>query len=343
MTPVAPVTESTIPVPTSEPPLLTVRNLRVDFSTTRGEVSAVRSLDLDLYPRRTLAVVGESGSGKSVSMLSIMGLVPIPPATVTAESISYQGKEIAHYTPRQRRAFRGEQVAMIFQDSQTSLNPRMRVGAQVAEPLRVVRGQSKEAARRRVIELFELVRLREPERVFRAYPHELSGGMRQRVMIAAALVLDPKVLIADEPTTALDVTLQFEIMNLIARLKDEVNLSVVFITHDLRLVADYADDIVVMYAGRSVESGTAERVLNNPVHPYTAGLLKALPSLKRTSARLEAIPGSPPSIIGMFDGCSFAERCTRAIDICKTNDPMSEQAPHGGLAACHNWVPEGDV
>lgn len=321
-------------------PVLSVRNLRVGFTTTRGRVEAVRSLNFDLYPRRTLAVVGESGSGKTVSMLSILGLVPTPPGIVTSDSITYQGRAIHHYSQGQLRALRGSQIGMIFQDSQSSLNPRMRVGAQVAESLRVIRGESATAARRRVLELFELVRLRDPERVYRAYPHQLSGGMRQRVMIASALVLDPDVLFADEPTTALDVTLQFEIMQLIAHLKAEVQLSVVFITHDLRLVADYADDILVMYAGRAVESGSVEEVLRRPSHPYTAGLLKALPSLKRSSDRLQAIPGSPPSVIGTLDGCSFAPRCALVTDQCSIGEPLPRRVGHGGIAACFNPVPE---
>ena len=323
--------------------VLSVRRLRVEFSTTRGQVEAVRNFDFDLGAGRTLALVGESGSGKSVSMMSILGLVPSPPATIAAESILYMGRRIDQLNTGQKRSIRGSELAMIFQDSQTSLNPRMRVGAQVAEPLRVLKGSTKDEARKRVLELFQMVRLREPERVFGAYPHQLSGGMRQRVMIASALALDPKVLIADEPTTALDVTLQFEIMKLIRELKEAVGLSIVFITHDLRLVADYADDIVVMYAGRAVESGTAEAVLNSPAHPYTAGLLRALPSLKRSTGRLEAIGGSPPSIIGLMEGCSFRIRCTRATEICGSVDPVPQAAGHGGLASCHNPVSGGSA
>jgi oligopeptide/dipeptide ABC transporter ATP-binding protein len=318
--------------------VLSVRRLRVEFSTTRGQVEAVRNFDFDLGAGRTLALVGESGSGKSVSMMSILGLVPSPPATIAAESVLYMGRRLDRLKAGEQRSIRGSEIAMIFQDSQTSLNPRMRVGAQVAEPLRVLRRNTKDEARERVLDLFKMVRLKEPERVFGAYPHQLSGGMRQRVMIASALALDPKVLIADEPTTALDVTLQFEIMKLIQELKEAVGLSIVFITHDLRLVADYADDIVVMYAGRAVESGTAEAVLNFPAHPYTAGLLKALPSLKRSTGRLEAIGGSPPSIIGLIEGCSFRSRCTAATEICRSVDPAPLPAGHGGLASCHNPV-----
>ncbi len=290
--------------------LLSIRGLQVDFDTEDGPVHAVNGLDLDVGRGETVAVVGESGSGKSVSMLAAMGLLPEPPAHVSAEHMTFDGRDLRSLGPRAMRQVRGNDISMVFQDPMTSLHPLQRIGAQIMEPLRHHRSMSHADARRRCIELLDLVGIPSPEQRISEYPHQFSGGMRQRAMIAMALACEPKLLIADEPTTALDVTIQDQIVDLVNRIQDESGMSVIWITHDLGLVAGIADRIVVMYSGRLVERGHLDEMYDHPAHPYTRGLLRSLPRLdERLDDRLASIPGAPPDARVVATGCPFAPRC----------------------------------
>jgi dipeptide transport system ATP-binding protein len=312
--------------------LLDVRNLRVSFTTRGGEFVAVDGIDLQVDGDEVLAIVGESGSGKSVAMLALMGLLPWT-ATVSAERMTFDGKDLATITPKQRRAIVGRDVSMIFQEPITSLNPCFTVGYQVGEVLKVHLGLDRKARRARAIELLEQVGLPDPARRLAAFPHQLSGGMCQRVMIAMALACEPKLLIADEPTTALDVTIQAQILDLLMTLKRDRQMALVLITHDLGLVAEHADRVVVQYAGRQVERNSTALLFADPHHPYTAALLAALPE-RATARRLEAIPGVVP---GQFDrpaGCLFSPRCEFADDRCRNTAPP-HAAPELGGALCH--------
>ncbi len=312
--------------------LLDVRGLRVSFNTRGGEFVAVDGIDLQVDGDEVLAIVGESGSGKSVAMLALMGLLPWT-ATVKAERMLFDGKDLSSISPGQRRQIIGRDVSMIFQEPVTSLNPCFTVGYQVGEVIQAHLGLDRRQRRQRVIELLEQVGIPDPERRLRAFPHQLSGGMCQRVMIAMALACEPKLLIADEPTTALDVTIQAQILDLLLHLKRERKMALVLITHDLGLVAEHADRVVVQYAGRQVESNDAVPLFADPHHPYTAALLAALPE-RATARRLEAIPGVVP---GQFDrprGCLFSPRCEFADERCRTMAPTHAR-PELGLALCH--------
>ncbi|TDC04527.1 ABC transporter ATP-binding protein [Nonomuraea longispora] len=314
---------------------LSVRALSVEFATREGPVRAVRDVALDVYAGRTLAILGESGSGKSVTALTIMGLLDSPPARVTSGSIMFEGADLVTATERTRMRVNGEGIAMVFQDALSALNPVYTVGNQISELLRVRRGLSRAAARAQAIELMERVRIPAAARRVDDYPHQFSGGMRQRIMIALAVALDPRVLIADEPTTALDVTVQAQIMELLTELRRENGMGLVLITHDLGVVAEVADDVTVMYSGRIVERGTVEELFQRPAHPYTRGLLRSMPRPDRQDDELWAIPGAPPSSLHAPGGCPFHPRCDAAVDRCRSDQPEFELIAAGRGSACH--------
>ena len=317
-------------------PLLQVKDLTVKFGTEDGVVNAVRGVSYDLARREVLAIVGESGSGKSVSSLAVMGLLPRS-AHITGQII-FDGKDIAQATGAERRSLRGRRVAMIFQDPMTALNPVYSVGDQLAEAVRSHEAVSKKIALDRAAEMLALVGIPRPKDRLKAYPHEFSGGMRQRVMIAMAVINNPDIIIADEPTTALDVTVQAQILEKLMEVKDAVNAAIVLITHDLGVVAGMANRVLVMYAGRAVESGATEQVFNTPRMPYAAGLLGSIPSLESAGGRLRPIPGAPPSLINLPPGCPFSPRCPLAQQKCLDLEPplyATDQPEH--VAACHFW------
>jgi len=319
-------------------PLLQVENLKVQFTTRDGVVHAVDGVDFTVDRGKVLGIVGESGSGKSVTALTLLGLTRGPSASFSG-SIRYRGKSLLDLSEREFRTIRGNRVAMIFQDPMTSLNPVFRIGAQISEAIVVHEDVSRREARRRAVDLLGAVGIPEPERRVDDYPHEFSGGMRQRAMIAMALACTPDVLIADEPTTALDVTIQAQIIELIDRLKDEFNSAVILITHDLGVVADIADEILVMYAGRIVERGSTRQLFYDPQHPYTWGLLGSIPRLDRPKPeRLPSITGTPPSLIELPAGCTFRPRCPHAFDPCGEEPPLANRTDTPGhLDRC--WLP----
>jgi len=316
--------------------ILNVDDLRVSFATEDGVVQAVSGVSFELQAGEVLAIVGESGSGKSVTAQTITGLTRAPNARITG-SVTYRGRELNGLDDDQLRDVRGEQIAMIFQDPMTSLNPVYRVGDQIAEMIRAHRDVSKREAADRAVELLRSVGIPNPERRVRHYPHEFSGGMRQRVMIAMALALEPDVLIADEPTTALDVTVQAQILRLIDQLNRDRDLAVILITHDLGVVAEVADRVVVMYAGQIVENATLDETFYDPQHPYTWGLLGSLMRLDQSrTARLAQIPGQPPSLLAPPAGCRFAPRCAYAFDKC--HEPPALEARAGGNHLDRCWL-----
>ncbi|CCD92090.1 putative ABC transporter ATP-binding protein, oligo/dipeptide transport protein [Bradyrhizobium sp. ORS 375] len=319
-------------------PLLEVENLQVHFRTPTGINRAVDGVSFHVNPGETLAIVGESGCGKSVTSMSMMRLIPEPPGKI-AGSIKLEGRDILTLSDREMRALRGNDISMIFQEPMTSLNPVLTVGRQIGETLRLHQGLDQAQAEARAVEMLTLVGIPEPARRVREYPHQLSGGMRQRVMIAMALACNPKLLIADEPTTALDVTIQAQILKLMLELKQRVGAAIILITHDLGVVAEVAERVMVMYAGRKVEEAPVKELFRSPRHPYTQGLLGALPklgsSLSGETKRLAEIPGQVPDLKQRIDGCVFAGRCALATDLCRQYAPGLEQkAPHH-IAACH--------
>ncbi|MDZ7673545.1 MAG: ABC transporter ATP-binding protein [Acidimicrobiales bacterium] len=318
-------------------PVLAVEDLVVSFPTDDGVVDAVRGVSWELSPGRVLGVVGESGSGKSVTANAIMGLLPAS-ATISG-SARFQGEELLDQDDRELAALRGSRLAMIFQDPMTSLNPVYRVGWQISEAVRLHDDVSKADARGRAIELLDLVGIPDASERVDNYPHELSGGMRQRVVIAIAMANEPEVIIADEPTTALDVTVQAQVLDALATAREAAHAAMVLITHDLGVVAGSADDVVVMYAGRAVEVGSVDDVFYIPRHPYTLGLLGSLPRMDASEARrLTPIGGVPPSMIGLAERCQFAPRCPLATDICWTEEPELERTEGGThRSACHHW------
>jgi oligopeptide/dipeptide ABC transporter ATP-binding protein len=318
--------------PAAGSPVLEVHDLVVSFPTRDGTVRAVRGVDLVLAPGASVGIVGESGSGKSVTMLAVMGL--LPPSAVVRGTIRFRGEELLGQSASQLRHLRGSRLAMVFQDPMTSLNPVFTVGNQVAEAVRVHRHLSKKAIRARVIELLELVSIPDPRDRIDAYPFELSGGMRQRVMIAMAMANDPDLLIADEPTTALDVTIQAQILDVLKKLRQEHNIGVALITHDLGVVAGMVERVAVMYAGRIVEQGAVRDIFATPRHPYTRALLACLPRLDRPKAELLPITGSPPSLIDLPSGCAFHPRCPYQEARCRQEDPRL-RAVGVMEAACH--------
>jgi len=316
-----------------EEPLLVIRGLTVGLRTRSAVTPLVRGVDLDVYPGERVGMVGESGCGKSLTLLAVMGLLATPPLEVLGGSVRFGDTELTGAPERVLRGLRGRELAMIYQDPTTSLDPVQRVGAQVAEGLRA-HGVSRAEAEQRVHAALAEVRLPDPVRTARAYPHELSGGMRQRVMIAAALAGNPRLLLADEPTTALDVTIQREILRLVARLQHARRLAVLWVTHDLGVAAQFAQRLAVMYAGRVVEEGSTRAVFAAPQHPYTAALLAAIPSASGPRQELGQIPGVPPDPARLPAGCSFEPRCPQAVPRCRTEDPALDPRPNGGMAAC---------
>lgn len=316
--------------------LLQVTDLKVNFTTDGGVVRAVDGVSFGLKRGEILAVVGESGSGKSVTAQTLIGLTRASNAAITG-TIDFDGRDINSLDDGSLREIRGEHIAMVFQDPMTSLNPVYRVGDQIIEMIRAHRDLSKAEARAKAVELLRAVGIPHPEQRVTDYPHEFSGGMRQRVMIAMALALEPEVLIADEPTTALDVTVQAQILRLVDRLNQERELAVVLITHDLGVVAEVADRVVVMYAGQIVEDGTLDEIFYDPQHPYTWGLLGSLPRVEDTQReRLQQIPGQPPSLLNPPTGCRFAARCAHAFDKCTQPPPLEDRLGDGHLDRC--WL-----
>ena len=316
------------------PPLLSVRDLTVAFDTRRGTFDAVREVSFDVKPGKTLGVVGESGSGKSVTAMALMQLLP-DSATVTSGSVRFDGRDLGSLGEREMQKVRGREIAMVFQDPMASLNPILTVGHQIMEPLRLQMGMAKAAARTRAEELLALVRIPSPAQLMRAYPHELSGGMRQRVMIAIALSCGPKLLIADEPTTALDVTTQAQILELLRDLQERLHMSVLLITHDLGVVAEFADEVLVMYAGRIVERSPVAALFDRPGHPYTEGLLHSMPPLEDEDPEvLPAIEGNVASPFALPSGCAFHPRCPYAWDACTKATPPLARLADNHDAAC---------
>lgn len=326
------------------PPLLEIQDLRVSFYTHSGEVQAVRGIDLSVLKGEAIAIVGESGCGKSVTAQAIMKLTPMPPGKILSGKILFNKIELSKQTSQELKKIRGKEIGMIFQDPMTSLNPTMKIGKQVMEGLIEHYGINKKQARSKAIEMLKLVLIPQAEKRIEQYPHELSGGMRQRVMIAMALACKPKLLIADEPTTALDVTVQAQILELIKKLKKEMETSIVLITHDLAIVAGMCDRIVIMYAGLIMEMGTVEQIFYNPKHPYTRALLKAIPHLKmKKDQALKAIVGSPPNLTNPPVGCPFTNRCNYAMKICNTYQPKLCKIEEKHFTACwleHDYAKE---
>jgi peptide/nickel transport system ATP-binding protein len=324
-------------------PLLHVDNLKTHFHTRDGVVRAVDGVSFDVMPGETLAIVGESGCGKSVTAMSILRLLPMPPARIAGGRIEFDGRNLLDLTEPEMRKVRGNAISMIFQEPMTSLNPVLTIGRQVAEALVLHRGMSESAAMARATEMLRKVHIPEAERRLKQYPHELSGGMRQRVMIAMALACGPRLLIADEPTTALDVTIQAQILELMRELRDDTGASIILITHDLGVVAEIAHRVVVMYAGRKVEEASIEELFASPLHPYTRGLLGSMPhlgdSVNETGKRLVEIPGMVPSLREPPPGCLFAPRCPSASERCSREAPPLERHAAGHWVAC--WHPAG--
>jgi len=322
-------------------PLLRVEDLRTYFHTDEGTAKAVDGVSFEVYPEETLGIVGESGCGKSVTSLSILRLIPRPPGEIVGGTIEFRDRNLLDLPEREMRRIRGNDIAMIFQEPMTSLNPVYTVGDQIGESLRIHRGMSKEEARERAIEMLGRVRIPDPEQRVDEYPHQMSGGQRQRVMIAMALACEPALLIADEPTTALDVTVQAQILSLLARLQDEFGMSIMLITHDLGVIAETAHRVVVMYAGVVAEVGSAEAVFGGPNHPYTEGLKAAIPRLGEKIDRLHTIPGTVPSPFEEIEGCPFRNRCPYAFDRCAAEVPdlYSMDGDRAHLARCFLYDP----
>ncbi len=326
-------------------PLLQVTDLVVDFKTRAGNARVLDHVSLEVEESKILGIVGESGCGKSMTALSIMGLVPSPPGQITSGSIKLAGREMVGMDIDSLRKIRGKEIGMIFQEPMTSLNPVFTVGEQIAESVRLHEGASAKAAHARAVDMLKSVEIPEAETRANAYPHQLSGGMRQRVMIAMALACRPRVLIADEPTTALDTTVQAQIFDLLQSLQDETGTAIVMITHDMGAIAELADTVAVMYAGRVVEMGKVDTVLTHPDHPYTKGLIACVPHLSHTPeptrARLMEIPGVVPALTDLGNGCAFAPRCNVAMAKCKTDKPYLSATQDDHLAAC--WAADQEL
>ena len=319
-------------------PILSIRDLAVQFDTPSGVVRAVDHISYDLYPGETLGVVGESGSGKSVSALAILGLVPRPPARITSGEVLFDGRDLMRIPPRDLRRIRGREIAMVCQDPMSSLTPVFTVGWQIKEALLVHnRSMEEGSARKRAIELLEMAQIPQPEVRYEQYPHELSGGMRQRAMIAMAVANRPKILVADEPTTALDVTVQAQVLEALRTAQRETQAATILITHDLGLIAEMADRVVVVYAGRVAEIADVDATFHRPGHPYTVALLGSLPRLHTDTEQLVAIPGQPPSLIQIPSGCAFHPRCPlmRGRTRCREEIPPLNELDRDHRAACH--------
>ncbi len=315
--------------------LLELRDLHVEFHTRDGVARAINGVDLHLDAGETLAILGESGSGKSVTAQAIMGILDMPPARIPKGEILYRGADMLQMSKAQRRAIRGPEISMIFQDALSALNPVFPVGWQIAEMLRVHRGANRSDAKQEAVRLMEQVNIPAARQRVNAFPHQFSGGMRQRIMIAMAIALDPAVLIADEPTTALDVTVQAQIMSLLRELQQERDMGLILITHDLGVVADVADRIAVMYAGSIVESADVHEIYAAPAHPYTEGLLASIPRLDQKGEELYAIKGLPPNLLHLPSGCTFHPRCARVQPVCSVEVPPRREVAPGRESACH--------
>ena len=315
-------------------PLLNVTDLRTSFHTRSGVYRAVDGVSFSVERGETLGIVGESGSGKSVTCYSIMGLIPTPPGRIESGTAMFDGVDLLHCTPQQSRSIRGKRVAMIFQDPMTSLNPYLRVSEQIIEPLLIHEKISRRDALARALAMLEEVGINDAAQRIHYYPHEFSGGMRQRVMIAMALITKPELLIADEPTTALDVTVQAQILELIKKMQKELGMAVVFITHDLGVVSGLCDRVQVMYAGRIVETADTRTLFQHPRHPYTRALQRSIPALQNKGAELYTIPGLPPDVSKPIPGCPFAPRCEFALERCTTTRPELAPVSPGHLHAC---------
>ena len=323
---------------TASAPLLDVQNLVTTFSTDDGELRAVDGVGFDIREGETVGLVGESGCGKSVTSLSILRLIPEPPGKIAAGKILFENKNLLELSEREMRSVRGNHISMIFQEPMTSLNPVYDVGDQIVESIRLHQKKSRKEAHARAVELLALVGIPSPETNAGAYPHELSGGMRQRVMIAMSLACEPKLLIADEPTTALDVTIQAQILELLKKLQDRMKMSVLLITHDLGVVAEYTDRVVVMYAGRVVERAPVRELFARPKHPYTKGLLESIPKMgapHHERRRLPTIEGMVPSLVQLPPGCRFADRCGMVIAICREKEPDLRDVGPERWSRCH--------
>ncbi|HLT11681.1 MAG TPA: ABC transporter ATP-binding protein [Micromonosporaceae bacterium] len=319
-------------------PLLEVRDLKVDFRTRYGVAHAVNGVSFHVRPGETLAILGESGCGKSVTAQAVMGIIDSPPGFVTGGEVRFRGVDLLKLPEEERRRVRANHIAMIFQDALSALNPVFTVGFQLGELFRKHRGATRAEARKRAIELLDMVRIPAAAQRVHDFPHQFSGGMRQRVMIAMSLALDPDVLIADEPTTALDVTVQAQIMKLLADLQAERNMGLILITHDMGVVADVADRISVMYAGRIVEEAPVHDIYANPAHPYTKALLESIPRLDQKGQELNVIRGLPPNLANIPPGCSFNPRCRYAQDVCRKDPPPPQfTVDVGRTSACHFW------
>jgi oligopeptide transport system ATP-binding protein len=317
--------------------LLDVKDLKTRFHTPEGTVYAVNGISFHVDEGETLAVVGESGCGKSVSMLSVLQLIPVPPGEIAGGTAQYVTQDLLKKTEDEMTAIRGKKIAMIFQDPMTSLNPVLTIGRQITESLRTHMGMDEKAAENRAVELLEMVGIPAPQKRLGDYPHQFSGGMRQRVMIAMALACNPDLLIADEPTTALDVTIQAQIVELVTRIRQQAHMAVIWITHDLGVVAGIADRVIVMYAGFIVEEADVEVLYEDPRHPYTHALLGALPRVdRRRDKRLKSIAGAPPSLLVEPHGCPFAPRCEYVIECCRAETPSLKEVGPGHTIAC--WV-----
>ena len=315
--------------------ILSVQNLHTSFQTSKGDVHAVNGVSFNLDAGKILGIVGESGSGKSVTAYSIMRILESN-GDITEGQILYKGKDITKFTEKEMREFRGKCCSIIFQDPMTSLNPVFTVGSQLKEAIELHTDRKGKAAEERAIEMLTLVGVNEPEKRVKQYPFELSGGMRQRVMIAMALSCEPDILIADEPTTALDVTIQAQILELMQDLQKKLGMAIIMVTHDLGVIADMCDEIIVMYGGRVCERGTAEHIFYNPKHEYTKGLLQSIPNVDRMGEKLVPIPGTPINLLNMPKGCAFCPRCENAMKICLDEVPPEMLIPDGHFAAC--WL-----
>ena len=315
-------------------PLLSISDLKVEFATRHGRVTALNGIELDLLPGETLGIVGESGCGKSITALAMMGLIPDPPGRIAGGRIVFDGEDITRADARRLRSLRGADISMIFQEPMTSLNPVFTAGDQIAEVIMLHQSATKAEADRLAVELLRTVGIPEPERRAHSYPHELSGGMRQRIMIAIAISCRPRILIADEPTTALDVTVQAQIFDLMRDIQQQSGVAIMLITHDMGAIAEMADRVAVMYAGRIVEKGSADAILDHPLHPYTRGLIDCIPVLGKEAGRegrmppLTEIPGIVPPLHLLGQGCAFADRCPLAFDRCRSESPMLKGGVH---------------
>jgi len=319
-------------------PLLEIRNLKTCFYTEDGVVPAIENVSFSLDKGETIGIVGESGSGKSVTALSVMRLIPNPPGRIECGEIIFEGENLLEKRMDQMRGIRGNDIAMIFQEPMTSLNPVLTVGDQIMEAIVLHQKLSKQDAKDKAVHMLRLVGIPSPERRVNDYPHQMSGGMRQRVMIAMALSCNPKLLIADEPTTALDVTVQAQILELMMALKDDLGTSVMLITHDLGVIAETADKVVVMYAGNVVEKAGVRELFREPAHPYTMGLLGSIPRLNEDSKRLQSIEGVVPSPFNMPKGCRFSPRCGHAMDICREREPVFAKIADGHHVSCWKYA-----